>query len=1057
MSNHYRSSSWPHLPAAFLVCLLTSAVASAQLPTATFLGVVKDSSGAVLPGATVSAHHVDTGQVRTTVTDADGSYRVPALPIGNYELRVELSGFRPVVRGGLRLTVSQEAVINVTLDIGGLEEAIAVTAEAPLVNTTTGSLGGLVDEEKIQDLPLNGRNYIDLALLQPGVAHHTSKSGGMPGTTFSSNGAPIRSNNYLLDGASMVTLYGATSSSFSGSTLGIEGIQEFRVVTNSFSAEYGMTMGSQTVIVSKSGTNAFHGSLFEYHRNDAFDARNFFDTITAITPRKPEFTRNNFGGSFGGPLRVDKTHFFGVYEALRERLGRTIVANVLAPSAKVDGGLVPRISPTIRPFLAYYPDPNVPGNRYSFEFMQPTDDTYGQVRVDQNFSAADQLFIRYTVDNASQTLPGSLPAPEFRFAQTTSNQYVTASENHVFSPALVNTLRVSFSGTDLSRPAPTTLDSPEFSFVAGLPTGNMSIGGLAAWGGSSFAPSSFQQHILTWSDDLFYTRGRHALKFGTLVNAYEQFILNSGNVRGTINFANAQSFLLGQPSVYNFVTPGSRLDKRYHFSTLGFYLQDDLRLRPTLTMNLGLRYEIMTTIDEADNLSANLRDPRRDTAPTVGPPFKNPSLGNLSPRLGFAWDVTGDGRTALRGGFARLYDLANYGGGLIQSLCSPPACNSSTVSTPPLLTLPLAVSSGTAGNVLKGFQWEFEQPTMVQFNVTVERQLPWQMAASVAYGGSRGHNLIQTTEGNPTIPQILPDGRKFWTGTEPRINPNWGPYELRVPTGRSWYDSLQVSVNRRLSNGMQFQSAYTLSKSTDHGSNQQGSDSNTASNFLVDPDDIDRDKGPAAFDARHNLRFNAIYHLPASDLSGVVGGLINGWTVSGIVALRSGLPLTPGVNTNRSRSGVGGGGAIPGSSNADRPDLVAGVNPADITTGVSRGCGGVAAGTPVGTPTRWFDPCAFALQPIGTLGSAGRNIIRGPGLATVDMSLTKDAPLPAIGSNGQVEFRVEIFNVLNRTNFDMPNRTVFSGTTADPLPTAGQITATATTSRQIQLAVRVSF
>jgi hypothetical protein len=1041
-----------------LLSSLCPSIAHAQLPTATLLGTVKDSSGGVVPGATITAHNVDTGQLRTTVAGDDGSYRLPALPVGNYQVRAELSGFQTVLRSGLHLTVSQEAVINFTLAIGGVEQTVSVTAEAPLVNTTSGSLGGLVDEERIQDLPLNGRNYIDLALLQPGVAHHTSKSGGMPGTTFSSNGAPIRSNNYLLDGASMVTLYGATSSSFSGTTLGIEGIQEFRVVTNSFSAEYGMTMGSQTVIVSKSGTNQFRGSAFEYHRSDALDARNFFDYITPATPRKkPEFARNNFGAAFGGPIRTDRTHVFGVYEGLRERLGRTIIAPVLAPSAKVDGGLVPQISPVIKPFLAYFPDPNLSGNRYTFPFTQPNNDNYAQVRVDQNFSPMDQMFVRYTADNAEQIAPGSLPDPAFNTGQTTRNQYATLSENHVFSPALLNTFRVSYSSTNLSRPAPTGFTSSQFSFVADLPTGNIAVGGLAGWGGTSFAPSVFKQGILAWSDDLFYTRGRHALKFGSLVNMYEQYILNSGNVRGTINFANVQSFLLGQPSVYNVVTPGSRLDKTYNFPTFGFYMQDDLRVRPNVTVNLGLRYEFLTTIEEADNLTANLRNVRTDAAPTVGPPFKNPSLRNFSPRLGFAWDLKGDGRTAIRGGFGRLFDLANYGGGLLQALCSPPACNSSSVSNPPTLTLPLVVPPGSAGNVLKGFEWEFRQPTMLQFNLTLERQLPWEMAASVAYGGSRGHHLIQTTEGNPTVPQILADGRKFWTGTEARINPNWGTYELRVATGKSWYDSLQFGLVKRLSQGVQFQSAYTLARAVDQGSNQQGSDSNTASNFLVDPDDLNRDKGPAAFDAKHNWRFNAIYRFPVSARPGVWGHVISGWGLAGILSLRSGLPLTPGVNTNRSRSGVAGGGAIPGSSNIDRPDLVPGVDPADITSGVSRGCGGIPAGTPVGTIARWYDPCAFTLQPIGFLGTAGRNIIRGPGLANLDVSLTKETALKAIGPNGRVEFRAEIFNILNRANFDMPNRTVFSGTSPDPLATAGQITATATTSRQVQLALRISF
>jgi hypothetical protein len=1040
----------------FLVVLGTSS-AFAQLTTATVLGTVKDTSGAAVPGATVVARNVDTAQSRTTVVGQEGSYRLPALPVGNYEVRVELSGFKTAVRSGLVLTVSQEAVINFTLEVGSVEEAITVTAAAPLVNTTSGSLGGLVDEQRMADLPLNGRNYIDLALLQPGVNLLSTKTGGNPGTLFSSNGAPIKSNSYLLDGASMITLFGASPSSFTGTTLGVEGIQEFRVITNSFSAEYGMSMGSQTLLVSKSGANAFHGSMFEYFRNDALDARNFFDRITPATPgRLPEYKRNNFGGSFGGPIRTDKTFFFVVYEGLRERLGRTILSNVIAASAKVDGGLVPQISPAIKPFLAYFPDPNLPNNQYTFTVTQPTDEDYGQVRVDQHFSAKDTMFVRYTIDSANLTTPGAYPISSFSTVTQSVNQYVTASENHVFSSALLNTFRVSFSRTNLVRPLPPGLNGPQFAFVGGQDTGNISIGGVTPWGGSSNSPSDYRQNILAWSDDLFYSRGRHALKAGALINFYDLYILNSSNVRGTINFANVQSFLLGQPSAFNVITPGSAVDRSYRLSTQGFYLQDDLRVKSNLTVNLGLRYEFLTTIEEANNRAASFRDVAHDAGPTTGPLFKNPSLGNVGPRLGFAWDVTGTGSLAVRGGFARLFDLFNYGGALLQTVCSPPACNSSAVSNPPGFTLPLAVPAGTAANAVKGFSYDLKQPQMLQYNLTIERQLPWQMAASIAYAGSQGSNLMQTTEGNPTTPQILADGTKFWTGTELRLNPNWGTYELHTATGSSSYNSLQFQLFKRLSHGLQLQSSYTWSKAIDQGSNQQGSEANAGSAALMDPADINRDRGPASFDITHQWRFNAIYQLPQLRRQDILGQVLNGWRVSGIVALRTGLPLTPGEQTNRSRSGVTGGGVLPGVAVPDRPDLVPGIAFSDITSGVSRGCGTIAAGTPVGTPSLWFDPCAFSLQPIGLLGTAGRHILRGPGLATVDLSLAKRAALKAIGGK-PLELRVEIFNLLNRANFDLPNLTVFSGTSAAPLATAGVITSTSTTSRQIQLALRFEF
>ncbi|OFW37765.1 MAG: hypothetical protein A3J28_01850 [Acidobacteria bacterium RIFCSPLOWO2_12_FULL_60_22] len=364
--------------------LIGAASAVAQLPTATVLGVVKDSSGAVVPGASLAIRNVETGQSRTATTGEGGAYRFAALPVGNYEIRVEHPGFQTVVRSGLVLTVSQEAVVNFALEVGGIEQTVAITAEAPLVNTTSGSLGGLVDERRVAELPLNGRNYIQLTLLQPGVMEHRTKSPGNEtvGTWFSSNGAPVRSNSYLLDGA-MIQGYGGTNTaSMSGSTLGIEGIREYRVITNSSSAEYGMTMGSQMVIVSKGGSNTFHGSLLEYLRNDNLDARNFFDRKTALTPgRLPEFKRNNFGGSFGGPIRKDQLFFFGVYEGLRERLGVTTLSNVIPPSAKVEGGLVPQIAAVTRPLLALFPDPNLlPGNQFTFPFSQPTREDYGQMR-----------------------------------------------------------------------------------------------------------------------------------------------------------------------------------------------------------------------------------------------------------------------------------------------------------------------------------------------------------------------------------------------------------------------------------------------------------------------------------------------------------------------------------------------------------------------------------------------------------------------------------------------------------------------------------------------------
>src|SRR5947199_641414 len=471
----------------FSLLLIMRKQAMSQLPTGTILGAVKDSSGAVIPGASITAKNVETGLTRTGVSAEDGSYRLSALQVGGYEVRVELAGFRTEVRSGLTLTVAQEAVVNFTLQAGAVEQTVVVTEDAPIVNTTSGALGGLVDERKVAELPLNGRNFIDLTLMQPGITQQRNLgvAASTVGTWFSSNGAPLRSNNYLLDGALMANLTNGTSAAQDGSTLGIEGVREYRVITNSFSAEYGMTMGSQVMVVTKSGTNTLHGSLFEYFRNSALDARNFFDYKTPATDRRlPAFTRNQFGGSIGGPIKKDKTFFFGVYEGLRQRLGVTTVSSVMGAACHVTtnnpciaGGTV---APVVRPLLDLFPLPNLPGDKFTFPFTQPTRDDYGQGRVDQIFSSADSLFGRYTINDTEETDP--LNYPQFRTIRFSRNAYTTLSEHHISSPALLGPFRFSFSRTHPSNPSPSGLIGPQYSFVPGEEIGTMNIGTVTSMG-----------------------------------------------------------------------------------------------------------------------------------------------------------------------------------------------------------------------------------------------------------------------------------------------------------------------------------------------------------------------------------------------------------------------------------------------------------------------------------------------------------------------------------------------------------------------------------------------
>jgi hypothetical protein len=475
-------------------------------------------------------------------------------------------------------------------------------------------------------------------------------------------------------------------------------------------------------------------------------------------------------------------------------------------------------------------------------------------------------------------------------------------------------------------------------------------------------------------------------------------------------------------------------------------------------------------------------------APDSDKLFNNPSLRNFSPRAGFAWDVSGDGRTAVRGGAAVLYDVATFGSAIL-GLNWP---YSATTRGAGNFRLPLVFPEGPGGRSAGGVDFNVEQPHSIQTNLSVERELPWSMAANVAYTYTRGINLYRRTEANPTIPAgtpsvdargnrvcvntgtappLNPAGDKCWLGTEPRINRNWAQANFLVADSNSWYHGLQLQLRKRLSEGLQFQSSYTLSKVTDETQGIVDAE-NTTSHF-ASADPFVRDKGPSAFDVRHNWSVNTIYRLPEpAGTSGLLAGFTRGWWVSGILRMRSGYPFTPVLGANRSRS------QVLGSVNGlDRPDLVPGVNPEEITKGVSRGCDHIPAGTPVGTPDVWFDPCAFTLPPEGFLGTAGRNILRGPGLVNLDMSLAKDTPAAWLGSDGRVEFRAEVFNVLNRANFATPEvgvadtpsaAVVFPGSPDERdaagniipqrrLQTVGKILKTTTPSRQIQFSLKLLF
>jgi len=1116
--------------AAGALLLLVAVSVAAQLPTGTFLGVVKDTSGAVVPGATVTIHSTETDQTRTATTDTNGTFRVPALPVGHYDIRVEHGGFKTDAQTGLNLEVGQEAVVDFTLQVGTAEQTVQVTGEAQQVNTTNSTLGSVVSEQTIQDLPLNGRNYTDLTLLQPGITQHKSLSnagGNQPGTVFSSNGAPIQSNSFYLDGASLISTYNVSSSSGSGNALGVDGIREYKVVTNITSAEYGMTMGSQTILVSKSGTNSFHGDGFDFLRNSVLDAANFFDkpTVGNGEERTPPFKRNNFGGALGGPIKKDRTFFFVAYEGLRENIGQTnVTTTVQFPLAGTNfkDCFTPRtnnpcatggtVNPVAYQILQLIPKPNLVGGsasspipEFTYPIQEPINENWGQGRIDHTFSGADTLFARYTFDDSFFSY--GLEFPPFTQTQATRSQFATIAENHVFSPTLLNTARFSFSRTSTTTGGPTVFPGypqvvpnqqlPGFAtFQISNFTASTATGAGAGLGPTATLPNFPRQNIWGYSDDLFWEKGKHALKFGTLINHYQIDYLDFTDNRGTFNASSIGSFLAGN------LTGGTVIyysQPRRHFrnDTFGVYVQDDYKILPRLTLNLGLRYEFATEIKDprAANLNEHVDLSVNYPNFPIGENYQPPYYHNFSPRVGFAWDVFGNGKTSLRGGAALLYDVETLGSllqGIIQQ--APLATSFALAAT----TLPSAVGGtitlnptnptpANVGNTGGGIAYNIKAPRMYTWNLTVGQQLGWNTALEISYVGSRGIHLVMPADGNP-VQFTIQNGQPFWpafsaTSTPQRlVNSTWStaPY---ANGGNSYYHSLEVSVTKRVSHGLQFQSEYTYAKLIDDADGNAPSQSGSTANQPISVLDLRLDRALASFDIRNNYRFNTIYNLPTvSSSNSFVKGVLNGWWTALILSAENGYPFTPSVSTQRSRAEAG-----VSEANFDRPDWAPGRNPYNATHGVSSGCaltsGSIAAGTPLGGPTLFFDPCAFLLQPVGYEGNVGRNSVIGPGLLDMDYSLVKDTSVKWLGEAGKVEFRAEFFNILNHPNFAQPVRSLFAGTITDgvncpitgcpagslpaaenPASTAGiiQSTATGTTatqasgnSRQIQFGLKI--
>jgi hypothetical protein len=1049
----------------------------AQVATGTISGTVNDKSGGVLPGAKVTVLNEETGIARNLETNQQGSYSAPGLNVGQYRVTATKDGFQTEIRTGIVLTVAREAVVDFGLNVGAVTEHVEVTGGAPLIETTTASLGSLVDSRSIHSLPLNGRSWDQLALIQPGVtvAAPGAVTGNQfnfgTGKRFSVGGQRGTTNLFLMDGTDVNDGANGTPGGASGTNLGMETIEEFRILTNSWKAEYGHSMGSIITAVTRSGSNKFQGTVFEYIRNSAVDAKNYFDTGTS----PPPFRRNQFGGVFGGPIKKDKIFFFVGYEGLRQALGTTQISTV--PNAQARLGILPTgtvtVNPSVVPYLNLYPLPNGRdfgdgSAQFSYAPTAITNQDNGMGRLDYQLNAKNSILARYMTDtdrtNALQAFPNEVSTAQSR------RQYSTLQWNSVLSNSTLNNFHFAFNRTVSSADFEYTTDVSALTFVTGQTLGTIQLGAVGAAGSRALTmlgntlgagPSFSVFDVFEWGDDWTHTAGRHTFKAGGNIQRIGENTQSNGSLRGAYTFSSFTNFLKGIPSNFQIASPiGTPFHEPLLQTLFAVYFQDDVKVNPHLVLNLGLRWEAPTNPSATNGITSQLPS-LAATSLVVTSSFAQVTKKNFEPRLGLSFEPKQNGKTVIRAGFGIYHNqFLEYIYHVIAK--NPPFAGLFSATNPPfpngvnLFTgLPPGSSTGVTGLLL--LDPSQKTPTNYQYNVSIQQELWKNTVAQVAYAGNGARHSITEVEGDSPIPTVcstslancpagIANGAVYYPAGAPRRNTAWAGIRYYQSNGDSNYNSVSVSIRHQSSKGLQGQIFYTYAKALDDSSGTSPGESLRSPQSSMNPENP---YGPewalSDFNAKHVVVGNLSYLLPFHAHSRTMGAVVNGWTLNAIASFSSGLPFTALLATNNSRN-------LTTAGQADRPNLIPGAsnNP---TRGTSAGCNGFPAGTRVGTAANWFDPCAFSFPITGTYGNLGRNTLIGPGLEDIDLGLEKTFPFH---DRVSTTFRFEMFNSLNHSNFSLPNTDAFASSGAAN-PSAGVVTATTTSSRQLQLALRVNF